>query len=587
MSTAAPSDEALSPSPSPPPAARTAVCDAEKQRGNAAFASGDYATAVEAYTAAINSVAAAGDWRQQQSPSSSSPRVLFCNRAAAQLKLRNWAGAAADASEALAIAPADLKALRRRAAARTELGDVFGAVDDLRLALMLVPGDAETAKELREMRQKLPPEETDPVGAAEEKTPLPTPPPGAEVFRNPLYLADPVDREMVSMELLKGVANNNFKRGYLSYSEFLYSNCLSRMSVEFIVSGETKELRVAVLCNRAAARLKLGNFKGAREDCSIVLEVRCAAQPRAAAAESGIGHSSADGKSVAPPSASKRLARTRLPVRTAMLPDFALLPGASSCFLCAQQQMDPGNYKALRRRAEACERLGFTSLAFDDLADACELFPSDEELSSALMRVAKASGRWGGSVEHITAIVSTERAAAAAGKPPPPPPAAASCHEPPVLYVSKDMLTSGAGGIAQLSELLALSSGGDPLMAGDETVRNTVPAVAVQQQGGGGGREGGVVPGGGPTRSRRRVVAGAAAAVSAAAVPAVRRGKRRRHRCRRRRRRRRGEPKALQRLQEGANAPPPPPRQAAEEEPRAAAASSRSRRQPGGSARQN
>lgn len=115
--------------------------DVHKQRGNAAYAAGEYATAVEAYTSALAA-------RQDEAVRTA---VLFSNRAAAHLKLGKWTLAASDASEALAIVPADFKALRRRAAARKELGDVAGAFEDLHAALDVGGRDAETMRELRSL----------------------------------------------------------------------------------------------------------------------------------------------------------------------------------------------------------------------------------------------------------------------------------------------------------------------------------------------------------------------------------------------------------------------------------------------------
>jgi len=56
--------------------------------------------------------------------------VYFANRAACQLKLRQWGPAASDCTRALEVDPAYLKALLRRCTAYEELDDLEKALTD-------------------------------------------------------------------------------------------------------------------------------------------------------------------------------------------------------------------------------------------------------------------------------------------------------------------------------------------------------------------------------------------------------------------------------------------------------------------------
>ena len=93
----------------------------EKEKGNAAFGRGDFHAARERYDAALALVPASD---------ASASATLLANRAAARLKLGEYAAAASDASAALAKDPRYVKAYHRRACARRELGDFEGALED-------------------------------------------------------------------------------------------------------------------------------------------------------------------------------------------------------------------------------------------------------------------------------------------------------------------------------------------------------------------------------------------------------------------------------------------------------------------------
>ena len=93
----------------------------EKEKGNAAFGRGDFHAARERYDAALALVPASD---------ASASATLLANRAAARLKLGEYAAAESDASAALAKDPRYVKAYHRRACARRELGDFEGALED-------------------------------------------------------------------------------------------------------------------------------------------------------------------------------------------------------------------------------------------------------------------------------------------------------------------------------------------------------------------------------------------------------------------------------------------------------------------------
>ncbi|KIY95534.1 WDYHV motif containing 1 [Monoraphidium neglectum] len=89
-------------------------------RGNEAFKAGDVRDAVDAYTLALN--LAPSDAR------------LFANRAAAFMRLKRWPDMLADADGALALEPANVKALLRRAEALRNMGLRHQALEAARTA---------------------------------------------------------------------------------------------------------------------------------------------------------------------------------------------------------------------------------------------------------------------------------------------------------------------------------------------------------------------------------------------------------------------------------------------------------------------
>jgi len=84
-----------------------------KERGNAAFRSGNPQLAAELYTQAL-----------ELEPTNA---TLFGNRSAAKLELGDNAGALSDAEQAIAINPTWMKGYHRKAAALARMGDPWGS----------------------------------------------------------------------------------------------------------------------------------------------------------------------------------------------------------------------------------------------------------------------------------------------------------------------------------------------------------------------------------------------------------------------------------------------------------------------------
>jgi tetratricopeptide (TPR) repeat protein len=123
--------------------------------GNAAFAAGRLAEALERYALALSYVdeelmIQLEGFHHEKATAERSAALL--NAAAAHLRLGDAAAAAATAGAALAGDPGNAKALFRRGAARRALGQTAAAVEDLAAAARGAPGDAGVARELAAAR---------------------------------------------------------------------------------------------------------------------------------------------------------------------------------------------------------------------------------------------------------------------------------------------------------------------------------------------------------------------------------------------------------------------------------------------------
>ncbi|ORX69904.1 TPR-like protein [Linderina pennispora] len=132
-----------------------------KAKGNAAFRSGNYDSAVAQYTDAI-----AAD--------PSNP-VYFINRAMTQLRLGKYRQAADDCSLALQLDTTNIKALWRRGVARSRLGLLEEAKCDLEAALKIEPANMALAEDLRQLSGRIPAERTAVARDHTEIKPRPSP----------------------------------------------------------------------------------------------------------------------------------------------------------------------------------------------------------------------------------------------------------------------------------------------------------------------------------------------------------------------------------------------------------------------------
>lgn len=138
---------ALTVAPPPPPRTAPAVALADKRpadlraEGNACYARGDAAGAIEWYDRAVAATSYALAGSAPDDGDRCELALALSNRAAAKLRTGAWVSAADDATAALRIDPSAGKAWRRRAAARNALGQHAAAARDVAIAGALL-GDA-------------------------------------------------------------------------------------------------------------------------------------------------------------------------------------------------------------------------------------------------------------------------------------------------------------------------------------------------------------------------------------------------------------------------------------------------------------
>lgn len=110
----------------------------EKEQGNEYFKEKKYAEAIDCYSRSIVLQPTA---------------VAFANRAMSYIKLRRFAEAESDCSEAIDLDDRYVKAYSRRGTARRELGKLLDAIDDFEFALRLEPENKELKKQYEEARR--------------------------------------------------------------------------------------------------------------------------------------------------------------------------------------------------------------------------------------------------------------------------------------------------------------------------------------------------------------------------------------------------------------------------------------------------
>ncbi|KFZ45316.1 Sperm-associated antigen 1, partial [Antrostomus carolinensis] len=116
------------------------IATREKEKGNEAFAIGDYVEAVTYYTRSVSVIPTA---------------AAYNNRAQAEIKLQDWYGALQDCEKVLDMEPGNIKALMRRATVHSQLQNYQTAIEDLNKVLCVEPENAIAKKNLLEIEKKL------------------------------------------------------------------------------------------------------------------------------------------------------------------------------------------------------------------------------------------------------------------------------------------------------------------------------------------------------------------------------------------------------------------------------------------------
>ncbi|XP_032843820.2 sperm-associated antigen 1 isoform X2 [Tyto alba] len=116
------------------------IATREKEKGNEAFAIGDYVEAVTYYTRSISVM----------------PTVAaYNNKAQAEIKLQDWDSALQDCEKVLDMEPGNVKALMRRATVHSQLQNYQTAIEDLNKVLCFEPENAVAKKNLLEIKKEL------------------------------------------------------------------------------------------------------------------------------------------------------------------------------------------------------------------------------------------------------------------------------------------------------------------------------------------------------------------------------------------------------------------------------------------------
>ncbi|CAN8183796.1 unnamed protein product [Coccothraustes coccothraustes] len=116
------------------------IATREKEKGNEAFATGDYVEAVTYYTRSISVIPTA---------------AVYNNKAQAEIKLQDWDNALTDCEKVLDMEPGNIKALMRRATVHNHLQNYQTAIEDLNKVLSVEPENSMAKKSLQEIEEKL------------------------------------------------------------------------------------------------------------------------------------------------------------------------------------------------------------------------------------------------------------------------------------------------------------------------------------------------------------------------------------------------------------------------------------------------
>ncbi|XP_042323965.1 peptidyl-prolyl cis-trans isomerase D [Sceloporus undulatus] len=133
------------------------IAEDVKNIGNTFFKSQNWAMAVKKYTKSLRYVEASKAVAKETDAAKLNTAALTCylNIAACKLKLSEWQDATENCTEALAIDPANTKALYRRAQAWEATKDYDQALADLHKAQGIAPQDKAIHIELQKVKQKI------------------------------------------------------------------------------------------------------------------------------------------------------------------------------------------------------------------------------------------------------------------------------------------------------------------------------------------------------------------------------------------------------------------------------------------------
>jgi tetratricopeptide (TPR) repeat protein len=115
-----------------------------KDEGNEAFKLQNFTRARDLYSQSLVQLSSLKDGEQMS--------TVYCNRAAANLKLLDYAACITDCDQAIAITPGSVKALYRRAQANVALGELRKASADLTMLLRIDPNKADTISLMRTVK---------------------------------------------------------------------------------------------------------------------------------------------------------------------------------------------------------------------------------------------------------------------------------------------------------------------------------------------------------------------------------------------------------------------------------------------------
>ncbi|EMP28820.1 Sperm-associated antigen 1 [Chelonia mydas] len=263
---------------------RNFIANREKEKGNEAFAIGDFKEAVTYYTRSISVL----------------PTVsAYNNRAQAEIKLQNWHNAFQDCEKVLDLEPGNLKALMRRATVHKHLQNYQAAIQDLAKVLHVEPENAIAKKNLSDIEQKL--KDLEPVSEMHTK--------GKRILIQDTEESDgdeerggngeehesgsgdkktgvllggeiPTKSEMGNVQKkfsskgggskLKSEGNELFKNGQFGEAVLRYSEAIENVINLGVQSRDDLSI---LYSNRAACYLKEGNCSDCIQDCNRALEL--------------------------------------------------------------------------------------------------------------------------------------------------------------------------------------------------------------------------------------------------------------------------------------------------------------------------